>query len=204
MQDLMSRLAGIRDANSGVIDADAAAREGISKADLSQLCGEGKLVRVGRGRFVIPKDSGDEMVALAHDKNLVFSHQSALYLHGLLDSPGDRHAVTLLDGTEPDPKVAAKCDVHFVPQTVYDMGRTLVATQLGNLVPAYDLERAVCDVALARDQVGLDTFLTAITRYSQDSRCDETKLYEYGAALNVDSILHQYLDVLRWAQSDDL
>lgn len=199
MEDLMVTLAALREANDGVIEVNQAAERGVTKADLSQLVTEGKLVRVGHGQFVLPKDREDEMATLAYDRKLGFSHQSALYLHGLLDDPGERYSVTYLEGTVPDKQIQATCDVHFAPRGLIDLGRTLVATPLGNLVPSYDLERSVCDVAAAKDSVGSDVFINVITRYAQDSRCDESKLYEYGDLLNVTYILQTYLEVLLWS-----
>lgn len=198
---IMAKLAEVRDAKSGVIESRRALSEGVPQSFLSELCTEGKLVRVGRGQFVVPMDRQDEMTVLAYEKDFVFSHQSALYLHGLLDSPGERHAVTCVEGAVLDPQVSATCDVHYVPRELYDMGRTLGVTKLGNLVPSYDLERSVCDVAAARDELGPDTFLTVVTRYAKDSRFDENKLYEYGDRLQISDDLRNYLEVLMWAQS---
>lgn len=199
--NILVKLAEVRDANSGIIESQRALSEGVPQAVLSRLCTEGKLVRIGRGQFVIPVDRSDEMTVLANENNFVFSHQSALYLYGLLDSPGERYSVTCAEGSVLDPQIAATCDVHYVPQKVYDMGRTLAATTFDNLVPAYDLERSVCDVAKARDELGPDTFLTVVTRYAQDSRYDENKLYEYGDELGISDDLRNYLSVLMWAQS---
>ena len=202
MQNMMAKLAKIREANGGVIEARAAEEQGITNADLSMLCREGKIVRIGRGRFVVPKDKEDEMGKLAYNRKLLYSHQSALYLHGILDSPGEKYSVTFPEGTIPDDKVGAICEVHFVPADVYDLGRTMETTQLGNLVPTYDLERSICDIALAKDEVGQDVFLSAITRYAQDQRFNEAKLYEYSDKLNITYALQSYLEVLKWARTN--
>lgn len=199
----MITLAELRDTNNGVIESERAFNAGVTQADLSRLCRDGKLVRIGRGQFVVPMDRQDSMAAIAYDKKMIFSHQSALYLHGIVDSPGARFAVTCIDGPDKDTQLAAQCDAHYVPQDQYELGRTMLETPRGNLVPAYDLERSVCDVAAAKDEVGPDTFLTVMTQYAQDSRYDEQRLYEYGDALGVSDVLRGYLEVLVWARSND-
>lgn len=201
MQNLMAKLARIRESNGGVIETKEAEAQGITNADLSMLCSEGKIVRIAKGKYVIPKDKEDDMARMAYNNKLLFSHQSALYLHGILDSPGEKYAVTCVEGTEPDEKIKAMCDVHYVSPEMYELGRTMETTQRGNLVPTYDLERSICDIALARDEVGQDVFLNAITRYAQDTRCNEKQLYEYGDKLNITYVLQCYLEVLMWART---
>lgn len=203
MDIILAKLAVLRQKNNGVIDIEAAEREGISKAVMSDLCQDGKLVRVARGKYVVPVDREDPFMVLSEADDFLFSHETALRMHGLLDDDGQLPSVTYAVGRKPDPVVRAQTDVHYVPQELYELGRTLAATPAGNLVPAYDMERSICDVAKDRGSIGTDVFIEVITRYAKHPKYNEQKLYEYGDQMNVSYAIKCYLDVLQWGHGDE-
>ena len=69
-------------------------------------------------------------------------------------------------------------------------------TPAGNDVPAYDLERTVCDVIRSRNKLGTETFLTALKLYAVDPKKDLNKLSSYAKKMRVSNVLRQYLEVL--------
>lgn len=200
MDQIMATLAELRQRNDGIIDIDAAEAAGVSKAVMSELLQAGRLVRVGKGKYTVPVDREDPLMLLSEADDFLFSHETALHMHGLLGDYGELPSITYPLGHKPDPVVRAQSDVHYVAPELYDLGRTLVSTPSGNLVPGYDMERSICDVAKARGSVGTDVFIEVITRYVNHPKYNEKKLYEYGDQLNVSYALKCYLDVLLWAR----
>ena len=69
-------------------------------------------------------------------------------------------------------------------------------TPSGNDVPAYDLERTICDVIRSRSRVGTETFLAELKQYAADSRKNLNKLNTYAKQLRVANILRPYLEAL--------
>lgn len=195
-EENLSSLAKLRAENGGVIESSKAEEAGVTRQTLSNLVQAGKLVRIGRGQFVIPKDSEDPLESLVHGEDFIFSHQTALNLHGLMSETPSVPHLTYPKGATPDPVLKGRCYVHYADPEHFRLGLTLAETPFGNLVPAYDLERSLCDVAHARGTVGSAVFLGAITRYANSSNRDLEKLYKYGDELGVTHILSSYLKVL--------
>lgn len=194
-EDLIS-LAKLRADNDGVIETAKAEEMGVTRQVLSILLQEHKLVRVGRGQYVLPKDSEDPLEALAHGEDFIYSHQTALNLDGLLNETPSVPQVTYPKGTTPDPVLKGRCHVYYTEPEHFELGMMLMETPYGNLVPAYDLERSLCDVAQARGTVGSAVFLGAITRYANNTERNLKRLYTYADALGVTHILSSYLKVL--------
>ena len=69
-------------------------------------------------------------------------------------------------------------------------------TPAGNDVPAYDLERTICDVIRSRNKLGTETFLTALKLYAANPKKDLNKLNSYSKKMRVSNVLRQYLEVL--------
>lgn len=76
------------------------------------------------------------------------------------------------------------------------MGKTLLKTPAGNEVPAYDLERTVCDMIRSRNKLGTETFLAALKMYAASPKKDLNKLNTYAKKMRVSNVLRQYLEVL--------
>ena len=56
---------------------------------------------------------------------------------------------------------------------------TVLKTSAGNSVPAYDLERTICDCVRSRNKMGTETFLAALKLYASSPRKDLNKLNTY-------------------------
>lgn len=94
--DYMTELAAIAKKHSGIIETKTAAQHGISKAMLYKLCKEEKISRIAKGRYILPDDLQDELLSIANrfGKN-VFSHETALFLHGISDRTPFERTTTL-------------------------------------------------------------------------------------------------------------
>ena len=63
-------------------------------------------------------------------------------------------------------------------------------------MPAYDIERTICDIIRSRNKVGTETFLSALKMYVSNPEKDLNKLNEYAKKLRVEKLVRQYLEVL--------
>ena len=69
---------------------------GISRQTLSMYVKENLLVRTRRGTYILPDSIHDDMYTLSlRSENIVFSHESALFLNGLSDRTPFCHYITL-------------------------------------------------------------------------------------------------------------
>ena len=81
--DTISKLQNIAKNNGGIITTSKAAEAGISRTLLWKLNNENKIQRIARGQYIFEDDIQDELlsIGLRSDK-IIFSHETALYLHG--------------------------------------------------------------------------------------------------------------------------
>ena len=195
--DVMAELALLRQNNNGVIELRQAQERGVTLAQLSRLVADHKLKRLDRNRYILPLERNDDMVVMARmDRRAMFSHETALYLHGLLAEQPEQMAITLPSGHKPDPVVRAECKLYYIGEPLMNLGTTLLPSPQGNLVPAYDLERTICDVARSRARVGMDIFLDAMVKYAANPQKDLARLHDYSDQLMVTSMVRSYLDPL--------
>ena len=90
--DYMAELAAIAQEHGGIIETKTAIAHGISKAMLYKLCREDKIHRVVQGQYILPDDMQDELLSISkRSKQIIFSHETALFLHGISDRTPFEH-----------------------------------------------------------------------------------------------------------------
>lgn len=195
--DFMRELAAIAKEHGGIIQTKVAAEHGISKAMLYKLCREDKIHRIVNGQYILPNELEDEFLAISNrSTKIIFSHESALYLHGISDRTPFEHTVTAPSNNLPSTAIRAECKVYYIKPDLFELGRTVMKTPAGNEVPCYDLERTICDCIRSRNKMGTETFLAALKMYAASPKKDLNRLNTYAKQMRVANVLRQYLEVL--------
>lgn len=193
----MNELAAIAKEHGGIIQTKVAAKHGISKAMLYKLCHEDKINRIANGQYILPNELDDEFLAISNrSTKIIFSHESALYLHGISDRTPFEHTVTAPSNNQPSAAIKSECKVYYIKPELFDLGKTVMKTPAGNNVPIYNLERTVCDVIRSRNKIGTETFLVALKLYAANPQKDLNRLHAYAKQLRVANVLHPYMEVL--------
>ena len=193
----VTKLADIAGSHGGIIETKIAAGYGISKAMLYKLCKEDKLLRIAKGQYILPDDMQDELLAISNrSERIIFSHETALYLHGISDRTPFEHTVTAPSGCIPSSAIKSECKVYYIKPELFELGKTTLRTPAGNDVPAYDLERTICDVIRSRNKLGTETFLAALKLYAANPKKNLNQLNTYAKQMRVEKVLRQYLEVL--------
>ena len=195
--DTMSKLKEISALHNNIIETKIAVKNGVSRATLSYLHKQGKLSRIINGQYVLNDKIHDELFLIGNRSNkLVFSHETALFLHGFSDRTPFEHSVTVPSNYTPTPLIKNECKIYYVKQELFELGKTELETPNGNMVASYDLERTICDLARSRSRIDTETFLNALKQYSSSPKKDLNKLYTYAKQLRISNVLHKYLEVL--------
>ena len=193
----MTTLINIAKEHGGIIESKIAAQHGVSKAMLYKLCKENKIHRIAQGQYILPDDMQDELLSISkRSENIIFSHESALFLHGISDRTPFEHTVTAPSGCVPSASIKTECKVYYIKPELFEMGKTTLPTLAGNNVPVYDLERTICDIIRSRNKLGTETFLAALKLYAASPKKDLNKLNLYAKQLRVSTVLRRYLEVL--------
>ena len=195
--DYLTELTAIAQKHGGIIETRIAIAHGISKAMLYKLCKDNKIQRVVQGQYILPEDMQDELLSISkRSEQIIYSHETALFLHGISDRTPFEHTVTAPSGCIPSVEIKSVCKVYYIKPELFGLGKTTLKTPAGNDVSAYDLERTICDVIRSRNKLGTETFLAALKLYAVSSKKDLNKLNSYAKKMRVANVLRQYLEVL--------
>ena len=195
--DYMTELNALAREHGGIIETKTAAAHGISKAMLYKLCRDNRIYRVAQGQYILPDDMQDELLSISkRSDRLIFSHETALFLHGISDRTPFEHTITVPSDYTASTSIKNECKIYYIKPELFELGLTTLKTPAGNTVPVYDLERTVCDMIRSRNKVGTETFLAALKLYTADPKKDLNRLYSYAKKLRIANVLRQYLEVL--------
>ena len=195
--DFMAELAVIAKEHGGIIDTKTAAEHGISKAMLYKLCKNDKIHRIVKGQYILPDEMQDELLSISkRSDQIIFSHETALFLHGISDRTPFEHTITAPSDCTPSAAIKSECKVYYIKPELFEMGKSSLPTPAGNMVPVYDLERTICDVIRSRNKLGTETFLSALKMYAASPKRNLNKLNTYATQLRIANVLRQYLEVL--------
>lgn len=173
--------------NAGILTSKVAGENGIKNKVLQRLCNNGDIERISRGIYLDVNYIEDEYLVMQLRCNqCIFSHETALYLHGLSDRNPNRLTVTILSGHNTRLLVdKEKYHFFYVKKELHEMGLASLKSNFGNLVKVYDLERTICDCIKKSKELGRDLVVSAIKEYMRLSNKNLPKLLEYASKLNV-------------------
>ena len=71
--------------------------------------------------------------------------------------------------------------VYTVKDDLYKVGLTTAQTPFGHIVPAYDMERTICDVLRYRNELEMQIFQDALKQYARRKDKKLRSLMQYAA-----------------------
>lgn len=197
MTDIENKLFMISNLGGGIIDNKTAEKNGISRAELSLLCKKGLIERISRGQYVLQNTVTDEIFAIGkRSENIIISHETALYLHGISDRTPFVHSLTAPSDKIPSKSLKDECKIYYIKPELFPLGKTKIKTPSGNEVNCYNLERTVCDIVRSRNKIGTETFLAALKSYAARKDKNLNLLYEYATKMKINGVIKKYLEVL--------
>ena len=170
---------------------------GFSKQLLLKYVHAGLLERVRHGVYILPDAVHDEMYTMMlRSKSIVFSHESALFLHGLSERTPFVHSITLPSNKLLPRSIQDECICFYVKPSWHEIGIVEKNTTFGNAVRCYDLERTICDFLRTRNRCDEETVVSAIKNYAAYEKKDLIRLASYAEAFRVSVELRRYMEVL--------
>lgn len=170
---------------------------GVPSSYLTAFLRDGKLERVGHGVYITPDVLEDKMFTLQARKNrLIYSHDTALFLHDLTDRDPLIYSVTVPTGYNTKRLTEEGLSVFSIKPDLYGMGITTAQSPFGRPIRAYDAERTLCDMLRSRHQMDGALFPEALKRYVRRKNKNIPLLMRYAESLRIDKLLRQYLEVL--------
>ncbi len=182
---------------NGYITTEDAELEGIHREYLSIYVEEEKLIRTAHGMYQSPEVWDDFLYTFQHKKKrVIYSHETALFFHGLSDRYPITHSVTVPSGYNTSQIKVENLTTYTIKADLFDLGKTFAKTPFGNDIYIYDLERTICDIVRSRNKIDKEVFQSALKRYVQSRDKNLVKLVEYAKLLKILSIVKGYLEIL--------
>jgi predicted transcriptional regulator of viral defense system len=195
--DYVDELEKIIKNNHGTILTSELKQFGIPRAYLKKIVSEGKLERVQRGVYVDSDSIEDEMFYMQKKyPELVYSHETALYLHDLTDRTPFEYTATVSSGYKVVENISSRFKIYYVKKELHKLGVEKKVTIFGNTIETYDVERTICDIVRSRSRIDIQIFNDAIKRYARLEQKDILLLMEYADKLSIKNILRKYMEIL--------
>lgn len=182
--------------NNGIITTQYCKEEGIPRIYLTRLMRENVLTRIDRGIYSSNVSNHDDYFFFQHRyKKVVFSYETALYLHGLTDKIPQVMEVSVPYSYKIN-DVPNNVRVYYVKNEIFQMGVCNVRTSFGNEVRAYNMERIVCDFIQNRNDVDPEIFIKTIRIFATSKKYDLETLYDYARRMRIIEKVRNTLELI--------
>ncbi|MCK9268713.1 MAG: type IV toxin-antitoxin system AbiEi family antitoxin domain-containing protein [Alkaliphilus sp.] len=186
----------INEQNGSLLSSDLD-QNNIPRVYLSMMVAEGKIERIGRGVYVLSDLLEDEMYIMQKKyPNLIYSHETALFLHELSDRIPFEYSATVPSGYKVVSNISERFKIYYIKKGLHTMGVIEGKTSFGNTIRVYNVERTICDILRSRNRVDVQIFSNALKRVAKNKQLDSILLLKYARKLNVEKILNTYMEVL--------
>ena len=195
--DNATKLSMLIESNNGIVTTKDAEGNGILRQYLSLFVANGKLQRVAQGIYLSPDAFEDIMYLIqSRSEKIVFSNETALYIHELTDRDPLQYSVSVPRGYGVARLRESGLVVYTVKEELHKLGKETAKTIHGRDISVYNLERTICDVIRYRNQMDADMFSTALKRYTSGKSKNLPRLMEYSKAFRIEKSVRQYMGVL--------
>jgi len=181
----------------GLITTKEVEEAGIPRWHLRSFIDENKILRVSRGVYLAAETFEDEMyIVQVKSKKIVFSHETALYMHHLTDRDPLELSVTVPRGYNSLRLNEQGIKAYSVKKELHSMGVIQMKTIYDRDVLVYDKERTICDILKNRNNMDVGMLNEAIKRYVKSKEKNIPVLLRYAKTLGIQNVARQYMEIL--------
>ena len=182
--------------NNGYLLSSMVTEKNISKTFLAKYVKENNLEKVARGIYITEDVWPDELYIMqVRNAAVIFSGETALYLHGLIDREYSEICVSVPTGYNATHLKTGNVQVKYASKNSYGLGVCTVPSASGNMIKVYDRERCICDLISDRKKIEIQNFQTAIKEYMLGKDKKFSKLIEYAEKLGMRDEVMKYVEV---------
>lgn len=195
--DYIGSILRMAESRNGFVTSSEVTEAGIPRRCLTKAVEDGLLLKAERGLYMLPGAWEDELLVLKHRfKRGVFSHETALFLHGLTDRTPAEFTMTFPHSYNAKSAQAEGAVVKKSVERHYSLGLCAVETPYGNEVLAYDVERTLCDIVRGDGFLDVQLVNPAMKAYATSREKNVNKLLRYAKELGAERIIKTYMGVL--------
>lgn len=170
---------------------------GVSNERLRLLVQASELERVSFGVYALPDELVDKMhIAQLRRPKIIYSHETALFLHDLTDRDPLCYSVTVPTGYNTTKLREDGFTVFTIKRELHSEDVVKLQTMFGHTIASYGLERTICDCLRSRNQMDIAVVTDAIKRYAKRKDKNLNALMRMGELFGVAKLLRSYMEVL--------
>lgn len=184
--------------NGGIVSAGEIRKAGIDRVLLYDSLEKGIILKESHGNYVLSDEQPDEFrVIQSRSDKLIFSHGTALFLHGMSDRVPHNLDITVPQGDNVSriKKSYEHTKFHYCKKELWDLGIVTLKSPQGYDVKAYDLERCICDLIRDKKRIDAQVYTQALKEYFS-GMCNPRKLVKYARRFNLEQKVRTYMEVL--------
>jgi len=177
--------------------ASQAAKAGIQRQQLAGFVKSGILERAERGIYISPNGLDDALFWMQQRASkIVYSHETALFLHRMTDRTPIRYSVTVPSSYKASEALKKSCKIYYIKKELINLGKTKKSSGMGHTIVTYNLERTLCDIIRSRNKIDTQIVIEALKNYVRCKDKNLHRLYKYAGYFGVEKILYRYMEVL--------
>ena len=181
--------------NNGYVTSKELSNLGIHRMYLNIMKEKGMIERVGNGIYIDSNKIEDSYFVFGLElSNIIYSHMTALYFHGLsIKAPNDKYDITV-----PNNYFNYKIKNHnvfYVDKDIYELGLIQIDTPMGNKVKAYDMERCICDIIRSKNRIDSEFVKHSVREYIKRKDKDLIKLSKYADKIGIKKEVMDFMEV---------
>ena len=193
----MNQLKSLLKKKDGILTTAEANGVGISNERLRLLVKNGTLERVTHGVYASHDILPDKMYIFQKRRpKLIYSHETALFLHDLTDRDPINYSVTVPRGYNNKSLRKDGLTVFSLKSDLYKKHIVIMETVFGHKVSVYGLERTICDSIRSRNQMDIAVVTQALKEYSKRKDKNLSLLMRIAEEFEITKILRGYMEVL--------
>ena len=181
--------------NNGYVTSKELSNLGIHRMYLNIMKEKGMIEKVGNGIYIDSNKIEDSYYVFNLSMpNIIFSHMTALYFHGLsIKAPNDKYDITVRKTY--NSKHLKKHNVFYVPDDIYELGLSEAKTPMGNRVRVYDIERCICDIIRSKNRMDSEFVKHSVREYLKREDKDLIKFSKYADKMGIKKEVMDFMEV---------
>ncbi len=197
MYELQREITQLVRRKNGIVLTREIVAKGIPRSYIQIVVKEGKMKKAAHGVYIGVDAIEDDMYIIQSVNALaIYSHETALYLHGLTDRDPLEYIATVPSGYNASKLKSLGVKTHFVKRELHELGVVEKKTYLDRIIRVYDIERTLCDIVRNRNNMDPAILSDALRRYISTKEKNIPKLMRYAKEMKIESVIRVYLEVL--------
>lgn len=182
----------------GIVSTSELQNAGIDRALLYYYLTKGILLKESHGSYMLADELPDEFrIIQSRSDKLIFSHGTALFLHGMSDRVPHKLDITVPQGDNVSriKKIYEQTQFHYCKKELWELGIITLKSPQGYDIKAYDMERCICDLIRDKKNVDIQVYTQAVKEYFSNY-CNPRKMIQYARQFNLEPKIRTYMEVL--------